>query len=230
MSRGTTTLSGDIKVEKHQMKWDPKTLEIRTHSVEKTLEPLVHQVSLNSQCCLCQIIPNNPALIRHDFTIWLRQEVVCQIVVVCGEKLLDLYVRSAAIATHTLCICIAAWDFLTKRGINYSWKQQLRLSFLLQCAVKSVLVSLFHRKHHLVRRFFSSDKWRVLALKICPLIRLVMVDFDTFYDYGVLLINWHCLQFNDSQRKFSLYCFAFSRSPDFVYAENVSCKRLISCL
>lgn len=92
----------------------------------------------------------------------------------CGclwrKKLLDLYVRSAAIATHTLCICIAAWDFLTKRGINYSWKQQLRLSFLLQCAVKSVLVSLFHRKHHLVRRFFSSDKWRVLALKICPLI------------------------------------------------------------
>ena len=119
----------------------------------------------------------------------------------CGclwrKKLLDRYVRSAAIATHTLCIYIAAWDFLTKRGINYSWKQQLRLSFLLQCAVKSVLVSLFHRKHHLVRRFVSSDKWRVLALKICPLIKLVMVDFDTFYDYGVLLINWHCLQFND---------------------------------
>lgn len=46
MSRGTTTVSGDIKVEKSKMKWDPKTLEIRTHSVEKTLEPLVHQVSL----------------------------------------------------------------------------------------------------------------------------------------------------------------------------------------
>lgn len=45
MSRGTTTVSGDIKVEKHKMKWDPKTLEIRTHSVEKTLEPLVHQVT-----------------------------------------------------------------------------------------------------------------------------------------------------------------------------------------
>lgn len=46
MSRGTTAISGDIKVEKSKMKWDPKTLEIRTHSVEKTLEPLVHQVSL----------------------------------------------------------------------------------------------------------------------------------------------------------------------------------------
>ena len=44
MSRGTTAVSGDIKVEKSKMKWDPKTLEIRTHSVEKTLEPLVHQV------------------------------------------------------------------------------------------------------------------------------------------------------------------------------------------
>ena len=44
MSRTTTSASGDIKVEKHRTKWDPKTLEIRTHSVEKTLEPLVHQV------------------------------------------------------------------------------------------------------------------------------------------------------------------------------------------
>jgi len=26
------------------LKWDPKNLEIRTHSVEKTLEPLVMQV------------------------------------------------------------------------------------------------------------------------------------------------------------------------------------------
>lgn len=26
------------------LKWDPKNLEIRTHSVEKTLEPLVIQV------------------------------------------------------------------------------------------------------------------------------------------------------------------------------------------
>lgn len=46
MSRGTTTASGDITLEKHKMKWDPKTMEIRTHSVEKTLEPLVLQVSL----------------------------------------------------------------------------------------------------------------------------------------------------------------------------------------
>ena len=29
-----------------QMKWDPKNLEIRTKSVEKTLEPLVTQVFL----------------------------------------------------------------------------------------------------------------------------------------------------------------------------------------
>lgn len=49
MSRGTTTASGDITFEKHKMKWDPKTMEIRTHSVEKTLEPLVLQVSL---CCV----------------------------------------------------------------------------------------------------------------------------------------------------------------------------------
>ena len=30
------------------IKWDPKNLEIRTHSVEKTLEPLVMQV-----CVFC---------------------------------------------------------------------------------------------------------------------------------------------------------------------------------
>ena len=30
-----------------QIKWDPKNLEIRTKSVEKTLEPLVTQVSLS---------------------------------------------------------------------------------------------------------------------------------------------------------------------------------------
>ena len=41
-------MTGDIKVEKSKMKWDPKTLEIRTHSVEKTLEPLVHQVNFVS--------------------------------------------------------------------------------------------------------------------------------------------------------------------------------------
>jgi hypothetical protein len=31
-----------------QIKWDPKNLEIRTKSVEKTLEPLVTQVSYQS--------------------------------------------------------------------------------------------------------------------------------------------------------------------------------------
>ena len=29
-----------------QIRWDPKNLEIRTKSVEKTLEPLVNQVKL----------------------------------------------------------------------------------------------------------------------------------------------------------------------------------------
>ena len=52
MSRGTTTVSGDIRVEKGKMKWDPKTLEIRTHSVEKTLEPLVHQVRFRCWICI----------------------------------------------------------------------------------------------------------------------------------------------------------------------------------
>lgn len=152
--------------------------------------------------------------------LWLFVQKNCWIFIF--DQPLSLY-------THTLWIYIAAWDFLTKRGINYSWKQQLQLNFLLQCAVKSVQVSIFHRKHHLVRRFFFKWQMESVGLENSSL-KLVMVDFNTFYDYGVLLINWHCLQFNDSQRKFLLYCFAFSRSPDFVYAENVSCKRLISCL
>ena len=46
-----------------QIKWDPKNLEIRTKSVEKTLEPLVTQVSAKSQsprsllkvnACMCE--------------------------------------------------------------------------------------------------------------------------------------------------------------------------------
>lgn len=53
-----TTISGNgmthnynpISAPTNQMsiKWDPKNLEIRTHSVEKTLEPLVMQVSFVS--------------------------------------------------------------------------------------------------------------------------------------------------------------------------------------
>lgn len=38
-----------------QIKWDPKNLEIRTKSVEKTLEPIVTQVndlSASFDCCL----------------------------------------------------------------------------------------------------------------------------------------------------------------------------------
>lgn len=45
MSRTAYQASGDVKLEHQKVKWDPKTLEIRTHSVEKALEPLVHQVS-----------------------------------------------------------------------------------------------------------------------------------------------------------------------------------------
>lgn len=44
MSRTAYQASGEVKLEHQKVKWDPKTLEIRTHSVEKALEPLVHQV------------------------------------------------------------------------------------------------------------------------------------------------------------------------------------------
>ena len=40
---GTRTRT-DFQVESQKVKWDPKTVEIKTRSVEKTLEPLVHQV------------------------------------------------------------------------------------------------------------------------------------------------------------------------------------------
>lgn len=35
---------GGYRVEHSKAKWDPRTVEIRTHSVEKALEPLVMQV------------------------------------------------------------------------------------------------------------------------------------------------------------------------------------------
>ncbi|XP_028414979.1 catenin alpha-2-like [Dendronephthya gigantea] len=35
----------EYRVEHSKVKWDPKTMEIRTHSVEKALEPLVQQVT-----------------------------------------------------------------------------------------------------------------------------------------------------------------------------------------
>ena len=74
MSRGTTTVSGDIKVEKHKMKWDPKTLEIRTHSVEKTLEPLVHQVSCYSirKLTAVEFTSTGSELIQCNFFIYSR--------------------------------------------------------------------------------------------------------------------------------------------------------------
>jgi hypothetical protein len=39
------TARADYRVEHSKVKWDPRTVEIRTHSVEKALEPLVQQVS-----------------------------------------------------------------------------------------------------------------------------------------------------------------------------------------
>ena len=36
----------DYHIEHEKVKWDPRTIEIRTRSVEKALEPLVNQVSL----------------------------------------------------------------------------------------------------------------------------------------------------------------------------------------
>lgn len=35
----------EINLQNLQLKWDPKNLEIRTMTVEKTLEPLVLQVT-----------------------------------------------------------------------------------------------------------------------------------------------------------------------------------------
>lgn len=39
------TARTEYRVEHNKVKWDPTTMEIRTHSVEKALEPLVQQVS-----------------------------------------------------------------------------------------------------------------------------------------------------------------------------------------
>jgi len=46
MSSISSPASGSL-----QIKWDPKNLEIRTKSVEKTLEPLVTQVRLLAAGC-----------------------------------------------------------------------------------------------------------------------------------------------------------------------------------
>lgn len=70
MSRGTTSVTGDIKVEKSKMKWDPKTLEIRTHSVEKTLEPLVHQVNFVSL--------GYPAYLDFQWSYFLKYQTMSQ--------------------------------------------------------------------------------------------------------------------------------------------------------
>jgi len=41
------------------LKWDPKNLEIRTMSVEKTLEPLVLQVSIYSELKISVYLKNS---------------------------------------------------------------------------------------------------------------------------------------------------------------------------
>eukprot|EP00112_Aurelia_sp_Birch-Aquarium-sp1_P026988 Seg994.7 transcript_id=Seg994.7/GoldUCD/mRNA.D3Y31 product="Catenin alpha-1" protein_id=Seg994.7/GoldUCD/D3Y31 len=41
----TTSTQTGFKVEATKVKWDPKFMEFRTRSVEKILEPLVHQVT-----------------------------------------------------------------------------------------------------------------------------------------------------------------------------------------
>ena len=60
MSSISSPASGSL-----QIKWDPKNLEIRTKSVEKTLEPLVTQVTscrllfnllILTQCNRCQLV------------------------------------------------------------------------------------------------------------------------------------------------------------------------------
>lgn len=38
-------MTADMNMSSVNLKWDPKNLEIRTRTVEKTLEPLVIQVS-----------------------------------------------------------------------------------------------------------------------------------------------------------------------------------------
>lgn len=45
MASQRAAYDSSYRVEHSKVKWDPKTIEIRTHSVEKALEPLVMQVS-----------------------------------------------------------------------------------------------------------------------------------------------------------------------------------------
>lgn len=54
----------DSNLSSISFKWDLKNLEIKTRSVEKTLEPLVIQVSWNKKITLTIIIPINRILIK----------------------------------------------------------------------------------------------------------------------------------------------------------------------
>ena len=46
---GSTQLNGSFTHAQTVLNWDPSSLEIKTRSVEKTLEPLVVQVSIFKQ-------------------------------------------------------------------------------------------------------------------------------------------------------------------------------------
>ena len=47
---GEVAASNGMAQAQHVLNWNPKQLDIKTKSVEKTLEPLVLQVSTSSQC------------------------------------------------------------------------------------------------------------------------------------------------------------------------------------
>jgi len=59
-----STMSGPV-TGTLQIKWDPKNLEIRTKSVEKTLEPLVTQVS----CSVIKLIGFYRNIYVYVFTV-----------------------------------------------------------------------------------------------------------------------------------------------------------------
>jgi len=50
------------------LKWDPKNLEIRTTSVERTLEPLVIQVTGLRMSCrsVCLLLKPNKCMLSHS--------------------------------------------------------------------------------------------------------------------------------------------------------------------
>jgi hypothetical protein len=64
----------EYRVEHSKVKWDPRTIEIRTHSVEKALEPLVQQVSWK---ILSKKMSRGFAALRGCYTLEVYCKVVC---------------------------------------------------------------------------------------------------------------------------------------------------------